>query len=170
MKNRAELLIPVMVYFLPLLSFSQDCVIQREEDPYTKEIKLTTGFMNLRNATLSIQADSREIDFLFVINGKEKCFSDASTASVFFEGTKVKTNFRNGGSMNCDGFFHFIFKNQAVTPSSLQKLATEKITSILFKGNDKVESQITFSTEQQQMLKHLVGCLVDEAKTLQPKQ
>ena len=126
--------------------------------------------MNLRNATLSIQADSREIDFLFVISGKEKCFSDASSASVFFEGTKVKTNFRNGGSMNCNGFFHFIFKNQAVLPSALHKLATEKITSILFVGNDKVESQIIFSAEHQQMLKLLVSCLVEEAKTLQPKQ
>jgi hypothetical protein len=152
------------------VSIAQDCVIQKETDPYTKQVKLTTGFIKLRNASLSIQADSKEIDFFFVLTGNEKCFTDASNASVFFEGTKAKTNFRNGGSMNCDGYFHFIFRNQPILPSALQKLATQKVTNILFTGNDKKETQLTFSPEHQEALMHMVSCLIAEAKTLQPKQ
>ena len=159
-----------MMTLAPLFSFSQDCFIQRETDPFTKEIKLTTGFMNLSNAKLSIQADSREIDFFFIISGKDKCFSDAAVASVFFEGTKSKANIRNTGSMNCEGFFHFIFKNQAALPSLLQKLATEKVSSILFTGNDKKETQVIFTALQQNMLSHTATCLINDAKSLLPVQ
>ncbi len=132
-------------------------------------MRLTTGFIKLRNASLSIQADSREIDFLFVLTGNDKCFTDASTASVFFEGTKVKTNIRNGGSMNCDGYFHFIYKNQPTLPSALQKLAKQKVTTILFTGNDKKETVLTLSPEHQEALMHMVSCIIAEAKSLQPK-
>lgn len=156
-------------FLFSTVASSQDCAIQKETDPYTKEIKLTTGFLKLRNASLSVQSDSREIDFFFVLTGNDKCFTDASTASVFFEGTRVKTNIRNGGSMNCDGYFHFIFKNQATIPSALQKLASQKVTSILFTGNDKKETQLTLSPEQQDALMHIVSCIITEAKTLQPK-
>ena len=168
--NRVCKIFTGFLFLIPMCSFSQECVIQKEEDPYTKAIKLSTGFINFRNASLSIQADSREIDFLFIITGTDKCFSDASTASVFFEGTRLKSNYRNGGSMNCDGYFHFIFRNQPALPSALQRLATQKVTSMLFTGNDKKETLITFSPEHQEMLKHFVSCMIEEAKTLQPKQ
>lgn len=155
-------------FLFPVFGMSQDCVIQKEKDPYTKEVKLSTGFINLKNVTLSIQADSREIDFLFVINGKDKCFSDVSTASIFFEGTKVKTSIRNAGSMNCDGLFHFNFRNQPVIPSSLQKMAVQKVIGILFIGNDKKETQLTIPAEQQALLMHFISCLLAEAKSLLP--
>lgn len=166
--NRVKQLLIAFTFLLPGFAWSQDCVIQKEKDPYTKEVRLSTGFIDLKNAKLSIQADSREIDFLFVITGKDKCFSDASTASVFFEGTKVKTNIRNTGSMNCDGFFHFNFKNQASIPSLLQKMAAQKVTSILFVGNDKKETQLTIPADQQQLLMHFISCLLEEAKFLLP--
>ena len=156
----------VLITILPLYSVSQDCDIQREPDPYTKELKLTTGFINLKNTRLSIQADSREIDFFFVISGKDNCFSDASTATVLFEGSKVKLSIRNSGSMNCDGFFHFVFKNQAVAPSSLKRMTSQKIIGIVFTGNEKNETQISLNTDQQIFLMNNISCLVDEAKKL----
>ena len=159
----------IALSLFPLFAQSQDCALQKETDPYTRETKITTGFIKLRNATLSIQADSREIDFLFIITGTDKCFTDASTASVFFEGTRVKTNYRNAGGMNCDGYFHFNFKNQAALPSALQKLANQKVTTILFVGNDKKETLITFSPEHQDALMHFVSCIIEESKTLLPK-
>ena len=163
-KNLFSLL--VLLTLIPLFSVSQDCDIQREPDPYTKELKLTTGFINLKNAKLSIQADSREIDFFFVISGNDKCFSDAATATVFFEGSKVKLSVRNSGSMNCDGFFHFVFKNQAVAPSSLKRMASQKITGILFAGNEKNATQVSLTNDQQIFLMNNISCLVEEAKTL----
>ena len=153
----------------PLFCCSQECVIQRETDPYTKEIKVSTGFIQLKNATLSIQADSKEIDFFFIISGDDKCFTDAASAFVFFEGSKVKLSIRNTGSMNCDGFFHFVFKNQAIVPSSLQRLSNQKVTGILFTGNDKKETQITLTPDQQLLLMHSVNCLLEEAKKLLPR-
>ena len=166
--NRVRQLLIAFIFLLPGYAWSQGCVIQKEKDAYTKEVKLSTGFIELKNATLSIQADSREIDFLFVITGKEKCFSDASTASIFFEGTKVKANIRNSGSMNCDGIFHFNFKNQAAIASLLQRLSTQNVTGILFTGNDKKETQVTIPVDQQQLLMHFISCLLEEAKSLLP--
>ena len=166
--NRIRQLLIAFIFLLPGVAWSQNCVIQKERDPYTKEVKLSTGFIDLKNATLSIQADSREIDFLFVISGKEKCFSDASTASIYFDSTKVKTNIRNSGSMNCDGIFHFNFKNQAAIPFLLQRLATKKVTGILFAGNDKKETQVSIPVDQQQLLMHFINCLLEEAKSLLP--
>lgn len=157
-----------VVMLAPLFCFSQECIIQRETDPYTKEIKLSTGFIQLKNATLSIQADKKEIDFFFIISGEDKCFTDAASASVFFEGSKVKISIRNTGSMNCDGFFHFVFKNQALVPSSLQRLASQKVTRILFTGNEKKETQITLTADQQFLWMHSASCLLEEARKLLP--
>ena len=157
-----------MIMLTPLFCCSQECIIQRETDPYTKGIKLSTGFIQLKNATLSIQADSKEIDFFFIISGDDKCFTDAASAFVFFEGSKVKLSIRNAGSMNCDGFFHFVFKNQKLVPSALQRLASQKVTGILFTGNDKKETQITLIADQQLLWMHSASCLLEEAKKLLP--
>ncbi|MEI9807947.1 MAG: hypothetical protein WDO16_08790 [Bacteroidota bacterium] len=100
------------------------------------------------------------------MDGNEKCFNDASVAVVFYEGTKVKANFRNNGSVNCDGFFHIIFKNAAATNSLLQRLITQKIVSIQFTGTNKALTTVTLSPEEQQKVMDLAGCLVKEAKTL----
>lgn len=159
-------ILSVFAILLPLWLPAQDCKLKRTTDPYTKEIKLSTGFISLEGASLSIDADSKEIDFMFSMDGKEKCFSDASTAAVIYEGTKIKANFRNGGPMNCEGFFHIIFKNGVTTPALLQKLITQKIASILFTGNNKAQTTITFSAEDQQKIMVLADCLIKESKTL----
>lgn len=153
---------------LPWFAVAQECAIHSETDPFTKQTRLTTGFLQLKNATLSIQADKVEIDFFFVIAGKDKCYSDGAIAQVFFEGSKMKTTLRNSGSMNCDGYFHFIFKNQETPHSALKRMATQKITHILFTGNDKKETQVTLTPEQQEKLMHYVSCMIGEALLLLP--
>src|SRR5690349_22014929 len=94
---------------LPFSIQAQDCKLVRETDPYTKETKLSSGFVTLQGGSLTIDADSKELDFFFVV--PDKCFTDAATVLIYFEGSKNKTTYRNTGSMNCDGYFHFIFRN-----------------------------------------------------------
>ena len=149
----------------PFFVFAQDCKLKTQKDIYTKEIKISTGFMQLGGGQVSIEASKSEIDFMFSL-GSEKCFDDASSAYAFFEGTKLKTNFKNGGTMNCDGLFHFTFRNTNPTQYTLQSLGTKKITSIRFKDNSKKESTVTLSAEQQQKLMDLTGCIINEAKKL----
>lgn len=156
-----------IVLLLPLFSIAQDsCKLIRETDPYTRQTKLSTGFIYFDGGSLTIDADSKEIDFLFSIEGADKCFDNSSVAAIFFEGVKTKMNSRNGGSMNCEGLFHFIFKNAPANTSLLQKLISQKINHIVFTGNNKKESTITIGPVEQETLRTLATCLVNEAKTL----
>ena len=95
---------------------AQDCKLNKETDPYTKETRLSTGFIFLQGASVTVDADSKEIDILFSIEGADKCFDNDATAVIIFEGSKLKTSLKNNGTMNCEGLFHFIFKNSA-TPT-----------------------------------------------------
>jgi hypothetical protein len=153
---------------LPAGIFAQDCKLKKSIDPYTKETRLSTGFIKLDGAILSIEADSKEIDFVFTMNATEKCFSDAANATVIYEGIKMKANYKNAGPVNCEGVFHIIFKNGVSTPTLLQRLVTQKITSIGFTGNDKSVTTITFQPEDQQKFMVLGDCLIKQAKTLLP--
>jgi len=157
--------------FLPLSVFAQDpeaigCKLNKQTDPFTKETKLSTGFIDVNGGSVTIDADSKEIDVFFSISGIEKCYDYNSMAAVYFEGTKAKMSSRNNGSMNCEGLFHFIFRNTATTTSLLQKMSTQKINNIVFTGNNKKETKIIFSPEQQQKVLDFTTCLVNEAKTL----
>ena len=156
-----------IIFLLPLLSFAQDCKLKKTKDQFSQEPKLSTGFVPFSATTLSIDADIKEIDFLFSITNKsdEKCFDDASTISFVFEG-KQKSNFRNTGTMNCEGLFHVTFKNLRTTPGSLQRLVTKKITAISLTGNNKSVTTITLGPQQQQELMDLITCMVNESKTL----
>ena len=160
-----------MKYFLallllsPVFSAAQDCNLKTTKDPYTREIKVSTGLVSLNNGQYSIQTTKSEIDFMFVVEGK--CFDDASAASVFFDGTRLKTNFKNSGTTNCDGFFHFTFRNTNPLPSALSNLGSKKINSIRFKDNTNKETGILFTADQQQELTKLVNCMINEAKKLQ---
>ena len=158
--------VQVIVFLLPLYLSAQDCSIKKTTDPYSKEVRVSTGFIELQGASLAIEADSKEVDLFFSMTGVEKCFSDASTAVVMYEGIKMKGNYRNGGPVNCDGFFHIIFRNTQVTPTLLQRLITQKITSIQFTGNNKTQTTIAFSPEDQQTLISKADCLLKEAKKL----
>lgn len=149
------------------MSFAQDCKLKKTKDQFSQEPKLSTGFVPFSNALLSIEADSKEIDFLFSVRDKseEKCFDDLSTISFVFEG-KQKSNFRNTGTMNCEGLFHVTFKNLPTTPGALQRLVTKKITAISLTGNNKAVTTITLGPTQQQELMDLIACAVREGKTL----
>lgn len=161
-----------MKYILGLLllvsatASAQDCKLTKETDPYTKETKLSTGFIFLEGASVTIDADSKEIDILFSIEGKDKCFDDNSTAVIIFEGSKIKTTLRNNGTMNCEGLFHFIFKNTATTTSNLKKLSTQKITQITFSAGNKKETVVTVAPQEQQTFMALATCLINDAKVL----
>lgn len=159
-------LICILFFLLPFYAFAQDCKLKRTTDPYTKETLLSTGLISLDGTSLSVQADSKEIDFFFSMSRKESCFSDASTAIINYEGTKVKGTFKNTGATNCEGFFHIIFKNNAATNSLLQKLITQKITSIVFTGNGATKTTVELSADEQLKVMTLADCLVKEAKTL----
>ncbi|HYV55428.1 MAG TPA: hypothetical protein VE933_12650 [Chitinophagaceae bacterium] len=155
----------VLLLLSPFFSSAQDCNLKTTKDAYTREVKLSTGLVSLNNAQYSIQATKSEIDFMFSVEGK--CFDDASTGSVFFEGTRLKSNFKNSGTTNCDGLFHFTFRNTNPSPSALSNLGTKKITSIRFKDNTNKETGIILTAEQQQTLSDLINCIINEAKKLQ---
>ena len=150
----------------PFFLTAQECKLKKETDPYTKETKLSTGFIFLQGGSVTVDADSKEVDVLFSIEGADKCFDDNSTAIILFENSKVKTTWRNNGTMNCEGLFHFIFKNAATTPSNLKKFSTQKITQITFVSSSKKQTVVTLSPQDQQSLMMLAGCLVTDAKAL----
>jgi hypothetical protein len=155
-----------LVLLLPLFSWSQDCKLNKETDPYTKETKISTGFIQLQGGSVTIDADKLDVDVFFTLDGRDKCFDNNSVAAIFFEGTKAKMTMRNSGSMNCEGFFHFTFKNTATITSLLQKLSTQKLSNIVFTGNNKKETKVTLTPEQQQIFLSSINCLVNDAKTL----
>jgi len=156
----------LLFFGLPLLASGQDCKLNSETDPYTKETKLSTGFITLQGATVTIDADRQEIDVFFSLNGGDACFDNNSTAAIFFEGSKLKLSTRNGGTMNCEGFFHFIFKNQTMTTTLLQKLATQKVSSIVFTNTSKKDIRVSFLPDQQPIFMNLATCLINGAKEL----
>jgi hypothetical protein len=156
----------ILVLILPLWLSAQDCNLKKSLDPYTRETKLSTGLISLKGTSLSIDADSHDIDFFFSMEGKEKCFNDASTVIVIFEGSKAKTTYKNNGTMNCDGVFHVIFKNQATTPTLLQRLTAQKIVSLTFTDSNKGQIVVPLSPEEQQKIMTLGSCLITEAKAL----
>jgi hypothetical protein len=165
MKNFFPLLL-----LLPAFSFGQDCKLKKSVDPFTHETKLSTGFQNFSNngLTVSISADAsaKEIDFFVWVKGDGKCFGPESTANVVFEGEKARTLLRNAGSQNCDGAFHFTFKNTPATPSWLNRMAAKKIATITLIGSDKKEMILKFSEEQKALFQSMAVCMTTEGKTL----
>jgi hypothetical protein len=153
----------------PLVSGAQECKLNRDTDPFTKETKLSTGFIQLDGGSVTIDADSKEIDVLFSVEGPDKCYDNNCTAEIYFEGIKSKTSARNGGTMNCEGLFHFIFRNSRSAPTTLlQRLCTKKVTHVIFTGNDKKQTKttVTLGPAEQEALMKLANCLLTEAKTL----
>lgn len=168
-----------LILALPLFSLGQDqpaavpeCKIKKELDKFSQQPKLTTGFVTynagINKVMLSVDANSKEIDFFFVLNpGKEgKCFDDQSTVVINFEGERTKLTYRNTGSMNCEGTFHFTFRNVVNTPSPLTKLSTKRITSIKFTGSDKRVYDVNFTGFEQQEIMDMVTCMILQSKSL----
>jgi hypothetical protein len=154
------------LFIFPLAVSAQDsCKLKRSQDPYTRQVKISTGFIEFGKARVSIEVTKTEIDFLFSL-GSGNCFDDQSTAAAFYVGSKLKANLKNSGTTNCDGLFHLNYKNQANTPTYLQNFSTKLINYIKFTDNTKKETVVEPTGEQQQALKSLVTCVINESKTL----
>lgn len=162
----------LLALLLPVFGLAQDCGLKTEKDAFTQAPKLTTGFMSygggMKRFLLSVDATSSEIDFFFSLSpsGEGLCFDNNSPVTILFEGGRLKSNFRNTGSLNCEGLYHFNFRNVATTPSILQRMATKKILSFTFKTTAGAETVRTLTEAEQQALMEKVDCLVKEAKTI----
>lgn len=165
-KYRMKYILMIALIF-PLCTQAQDCNLKKEKDDFTNKPKLSTGFMEIQDFTLSIDADSKNIDFFFVSkNSGAKCFDENSTAFFTFEGGKLKSEFKNGGGMNCDGAFHMIFRNTSFTPSALTRIATKKTLSIKFTDSNGKPTLIELTPDQQVQLMKNASCIAAEAKTV----
>jgi hypothetical protein len=145
---------------------AQDCALIRETDPYTKLTTLSTGYHKLSGGALLLDASKTEIDWMLEVGNGNACFDDEATIQVFFEGTKLRLLFRNGGTMNCEGLLHVIFKNAAGTNYQLNKLITLPIQRILITNAAKKEWEILPDPEQRAKWNRSATCLVGEAKQL----
>lgn len=160
-----------ILFLLPLVSRAQDsCQLKKETDPFTHVVKLTTGFLpfNSNGMQISISADatSTDIDFFIWIRNDPKCFDDQSTAQINYEGDRLKASFKNSGSMNCEGAFHFSFRNTPTTPGNLERLTVKKLSSIKLNGPNKTVTEIVFSEEQKQTFQRMAACVASQARTL----
>ncbi len=160
----------IALTILPLATFAQNCKLTKTTDPFTHETKLSTGFIPFDNGNLnlsiSIDATANDVDFFFWLTSGTNCFDDQSTAQIIYDGERMKANFRNNGSMNCEGAFHLNFRNLATTPSALDRIATKKIKNIHLAGANKTIVDIALTEDQKQKLMELASCVIKEAKTL----
>ena len=155
---------------LPVFAVAQDCNLKKSTDPFTHETKLSTGFIPFTKSKISVDASPSLIDIFIWVTGDQRCYDDQSTVEVIFEGEKTKWKFKNTGTMNCDGAFHFSFKNYTTTNSQLNKIATKKLAQIKLVGSDKAETVIIFNEDQKTALMNMVSCVVNKGKTLIPPQ
>jgi hypothetical protein len=160
---------PVFVSVLLLLcsipGLAQDCSLIKETDPFTRQTRLSTGFIELTGASLVADADSKEIDIMVTFK-TDRCFDDGCTAMVYFAGGKQKLSLRNGGTMNCEGLFHFIFRNGPTVNYQLKKLATLPISHMVFTDRNEKSIPVTLSAQQQEKLQQALRCFTDKAPTL----
>ena len=159
------------LFVLPFLASAQDtCQLKKETDPFTHQTKISTGFvpfiLNGVPLSVSVDATGSDIDFFLWFTNDQKCFDEASTIQISFEGDRYKLNLRNTGSMNCEGAFHFSFKNSANTPPQLQRLLDKKINSLHITGPNKTVTDVSFSAEQKAQFMRMASCIVRDSKTL----
>lgn len=161
-------------FLIPAFASAQDsCQLVKSTDDFTHQTKISTGFVPFvsQGAQLSISVDATpgEIDFFLWFSKDQKCFDDQSTIQVNFEGERIKQSYRNTGSMNCEGAFHFTFKNVAVTPYNLQRLIDKKISGFKITGTNKTVTDFNLTVEQKDQLKRMIACVVRDSKTLLKK-
>jgi hypothetical protein len=162
------------LFFLPFFVSAQDtCQLKKTTDPFTHQTKISTGFIpftaNGVQLSISVDATSTEIDFFLWFTKDQKCFDEASTIQVNFEGDRYRLNLRNTGSMNCQGAFHFSFKNSPNTPPQLQRLLDKKVNSFHITGPNKTITDVNFSADQKAQLLRMASCVVRDSKTLLKK-
>ena len=166
-------LFAVLVGF-PVFASSQDtCRLTKATDEFTHQTKISTGFVSFVSSgtqlSISVDATPTDIDVFLWFSKDQKCFDDQSTIQVNFEGERIKQNYRNTGSMNCEGAFHFTFKNVATTPYNLQRLVEKRISSFKITGPNKTVTDFSFTAEQQNQLRRMIACVVRDSKTLLKK-
>lgn len=158
-----------LAFLLPLFVTAQDCELKKEKDPFTQQPQMSTGFLRLSSwggrFSMNMVADAKEVKLLFSL-GEGNCFDDESTAAFTFDGTRTKSTQKNGTAMNCDGIFTIVFRNSNTTPTVLQKLTQQKLTSIVLTDNNKKKIEISLKEEEKQLIMDRAACLVKEAKTL----
>lgn len=160
----------LLLLILPFFSKAQECHLKKETDRFSQLPKYTTGLINFKGGEspfqLTIDATATDIDFLFSITSTGNlCFDDASTAVISFDSARVKLTIHNSGTMNCNGFFHFNFRNTQPVPGNLQRLSTFKIASIKF-TNDKKVTEVTLDGNEKAQLQQLIKCIIEQAPTL----
>lgn len=161
--------ISFLVFLLPVFGVAQDCTLKNEKDRFNQDPRLTTGFVTLGAGSdkflLSVSADKREVDYFFALDGSGMCFNDVSRVLVTFE-SKQKGNFKNGGTTNCKGYFHFIFPNQPNLNANLVNLSQKKIATILFTDTGNKKKIITLRPEDQDNIIKLTACVLAELEKL----
>ena len=163
---------------VPFFATAQECTLKNEKDRFNQDPRLTTGFVTLGAGSdkflLSISADKREVDYFFALEGSAMCFNDISRVLVTFE-SKQKGNFKNGGTTNCKGYFHFVFPNQQNLNINLTNLSLKKIATIQFTDTGNNKKIITLRPEDQETIMKLTACVLGELEKLRidtwkPKQ
>ena len=170
---------PVFLFLLfPFFAIGQDCTLKNEKDRFNQDPRLTTGFVTLGAGSdkflLSISADKREMDYFFALDNSSMCFNDYSRVVVAYD-NKSKGNFKNGGTTNCKGYFHFIFPNQQNLNANLTNLSQKKIATIQFTDTGNNKKIITLRPEDQETIIKLTTCVLAELEKLRidtwkPKQ
>lgn len=156
-------------WLLTHVTTAQECNIIKETDPFTRQTRLSTGFIELTGASLVADADSKEIDIMITFK-TDRCFDDDCTATVYFAGGKQKLLLRNGGTMNCEGLFHFIYRNGATVNYQLKKMASQLISHMEFVDRNQKTIPVTLSTVQQEKLIAVLRCFIEEAPKLLQQQ
>lgn len=144
---------------------AQDCTVNREVDVFTRETRLSSGFIDLSGASVTVDADKKEVDILFSFK-TNRCFDDGCSATLYFAGTKSKLLLRNAGTMNCEGLYHFIFRNAVSVNYQLRKLATAKISHIVFTDRDQKMVPVNLDESMQLKFMQAVDCVTKEAVKL----
>jgi len=160
----------LVLLFIPVFCFSQDCDLKKEKDQFSQLPKLSTGFIKFDADVpfeLSVDATKPEIVFFFVLKngGDPKCFDDASTVVFTFDNSRSKATLRNASTMNCEGYFHLNFRNSPTTQTALNRLATQQVSTINF-INGKISTLINLDENQKLVLQKMAACIAKEGKTL----
>jgi hypothetical protein len=152
------------------MSVAQDCNLKNEKDQFNQDPRLTTGFKSFGVGTnkflLSVSADKTEVDFFIALDNSAECFNDISRAVITFDGIKSKGNYKNGGTTNCKGYFHFVFKNQENLQSPLKNLAERKVASIQFINTSNGKKDVVLRPEDQVLLQQLANCVIAQLAAL----
>jgi hypothetical protein len=159
----------ILLFLLPVFAFGQDCNVKKLKDKFSQEPIYSSGFMHFNGSkgekvSLSIEADSKEIRLLYSL--PDNCFNDESTVAFSFDGSKSKSNMKAGNAMNCDGIFTVVFRNTNTTSFGLNKIATQKTTSMNFTGSNGQKIEVVLKEEDKLNLQVKADCLIKEAKSL----